>query len=75
MKFIEIGILLIFIGMLFVVIGALTQARADSKVAVGGFIGFIPFGFWNDKRLMWVVIGIMAIFIVFWILNFFLTKN
>jgi len=45
----------------------------DTKVAVAGFIGFIPFCFGNDKRLVWSLIGLMAIALIFFFAtNFFL---
>lgn len=66
-----IGILIIFIGIITVFIGALTQMKSsDTKVAVGGIIGFIPFGFANDKRLLYFVISLTAILFIFWILYF-----
>ena len=70
----SLGILIILIGFVLVFIGALTNANSkDTKVAVGGFIGFIPFGFANDKRMMWVLIALMAVVLVFFfVLNFLL---
>lgn len=75
MDLITAGILIIFIGVIIVFIGALSGiSKGESKVAVGGFIGFIPFGFANDKRLFWALLVIMAIvfaFFVFMNLKFF----
>lgn len=69
MSFVEIGILLVFIGMIFVIIGSLTQSpKSDTKVAFGGFIGPIPFGFGNDKTLIITVIIIAAIIFIFWMI-------
>ncbi len=66
-QLIPLGVLIIFIGMILVIIGALSQAgKTDSKVAVGGFIGFIPFGFANDKRMLYFVIGLSALMIILW---------
>ena len=42
-----IGFVIILIGFALVFIGYMTGAK-DSKVAVGGVIGFAPFGFGND---------------------------
>ena len=76
---ISLGILVILIGFALVFIGALTQAstgKSDTKVAVGGFIGFIPFGFANDKKMMWVLIALMAVVLVFFfVMNFFLQQR
>jgi uncharacterized membrane protein len=69
----SLGILIILIGFALVFIGALTSSQKDTKVAVGGFIGFIPFGFSNDKRLLWVLVALMAIVLIFFFaMNFFL---
>jgi len=72
----SLGILIILIGFALVLIGALTQVfsggKSDTKVAFGGFIGFIPFGFSNDKRLLWTLITIMGIaMVLFLVTNFF----
>ena len=75
----SVGILVILIGFALVFIGALTQAftgKSDTKVAVGGFIGFIPFGFANDKKMMWVLITLMgAVLMFFFIMSFFLQQR
>ena len=75
----SLGILVILIGFALVFIGALTQAftgKSDTKVAVGGFIGFIPFGFANDKKMMWVLITLMgAVLMFFFIMSFFLQQR
>ena len=66
-QLIPLGILIVFIGMILIIIGVLSQAgKSDSKVAVGGFIGFIPFGFANDKRMLYFIIGLSAFLIIFW---------
>jgi len=68
-QLIPIGVLVIFVGMMLIFIGALSSikdGKSDSKIAVGGFIGFIPFGFANDKRMLYFVIGVSAIFMIIW---------
>ena len=73
---ISIGIFVILIGFALVFIGAMTglgSGQKDTKVAVGGFIGFIPFGFGNDKKMVWALIAMMAVvMIIFFAMNFFL---
>ena len=65
---IGIGIAVMFIGFIIVFIGALMQSqKSDAKVAVGGFAGFIPFGFANDKRLFWALLAVMGVFLLFWV--------
>ena len=67
---ISLGILVIFIGFIIVLIGALTAApKGETKVAVGGFVGFIPFGFANDRKLLWALIAIMGVMLLFWIVS------
>lgn len=67
-QLITIGMFVIIIGFIIVFLGILKGAKETSsktKVAVGGFIGFIPFGFGNDKNLVWfVTILSLAIFLV-----------
>ena len=74
---IPLGIGIILLGFILVFAGALTSANSkDAKVAVGGFIGFIPFGFANDKKLVWVMIALMAFALVFFfIMNFALQSR
>ena len=57
-QLITVGVLVIVIGFIIVFLGILKGAKESgikTKVAVGGFIGFIPFGFGNDKNLVWLV--------------------
>ena len=70
----SIGILIILIGFVLVFLGALTNLNSkDTKIAVGGFIGFIPFGFSNDKRLVWALVFLMGLTLAFFFaMNFFL---
>jgi len=68
---ISIGILFILIGFLLVVIGSFLSANeGKTKVAVaaGGFFGPIPFGFATDKKLFYVLIGLMVFFFVLWLI-------
>lgn len=65
---IPLGIAVVFVGILIVFIGMLLAARdgkagenAGTKVALGGFIGPIPFGFGNDKMLLYAVIALSAL--------------
>jgi len=75
MGIVEIGIFLIFVGILFVIIGSFFQAKTgETKVAVGGFIGPFPFGFANDKQMMWAVIAISAILLILWIISILMQK-
>ena len=58
----QLGIVLVFIGIIIIFISLITAAatakekgkgeKANFKFSVVGFLGFIPFGFGNDKRLL-----------------------
>ena len=68
MDIITAGMIIIFIGIIIVIIGALSGVgKGESKFAIGGIIGFIPFGFSNDKKLFWTMLIVMAILFIFWI--------
>lgn len=62
---VTIGIIMILLGFLLVFVGALTGK--DAKVAVGGIIGFLPFGFGNDPQLVKIAIIISAVLAVLFI--------
>ena len=66
---IGIGILLIVIGFIVVFFGMLSGAKdSKTKVAVGGFVGFIPFGFGNDKNLIWFATVLSLVLFLVWLL-------
>ena len=70
---IGIGVLLMIIGLIIVFFGIFMSAKetGKAKVAVGGFIGPIPFGFGNDKTLLWFVTILSLVVFLFWLfLNF-----
>ena len=69
-QLIGIGILLIIIGFIIVFFGTLMGAKegtSKTKVAVGGFIGFIPFGFGNDKQMVWFVAILSLVLFLVWL--------
>ncbi|MBI2578185.1 MAG: DUF131 domain-containing protein [Candidatus Aenigmarchaeota archaeon] len=63
---VSIGIAMILLGFLLVFVGTLT-GKSDGKVAVGGVIGFIPFGFGNDPQLVKIAIVISAVLAILFI--------
>ena len=70
-QMINVGILLMIIGFVIVFLGVLKGSKettSKTKVAVGGFIGFIPFGFGNDKNLVWFVAILSLVLFVVWVL-------
>ena len=71
-QLISLGILLIISGFVVVFFGLLIgskESTSNTKVAVGGFIGPIPFGVGNDKNLVWMV-AILSV-VLFLLLLFF----
>lgn len=69
-QIVSLGIVIIFIGFIIVFFGMLKgakEASAKTKVAVGGFIGPIPFGFGNDKNLVWFVTILSLALFLFWL--------
>ena len=73
-QLIGLGITIMIIGFIIVFFGTLLSSKestSKTKVAVGGFIGFIPFGFGNDKNLVWFVsILSLALFLVWLLFGF-----
>lgn len=66
------GIVIIFLGFLIIFLGSLTGAnRENTRFSVFGLVGFIPFGFANDKRLFAVSIFITIFFILVTAVMFF----
>ena len=64
-----IGFVLLFIAIVLIIIGM--SGKGETKVAVGGFIGPIPFGWANEPKLLWAIITLTAIVaIVFALLRF-----
>ena len=64
-NFISLGMLLIFIGMIFLIVGSLANKdKTDTKFFAGGMIGFIPFGFGNDKKMIYFGFITMAILFI-----------
>jgi len=66
-----IGVTLIIIGVVFLVISGISMAlkgKNNVNVAVGGFIGPIPFGFFTSRQAFWLWLIVVAIGIVFWLI-------
>ncbi len=70
-KIILTGTLLIFIGILIVVIGSILTIQSSNtktNLAIGGFIGPIPFGFFSSKGMFWIWLAIFATLFVIWLI-------
>ena len=71
-QLITLGILLIIIGFIVVFFGLIKGSKESTSstktgVAGGGFIGPIPFGFGNDKNLVWLVTILSIVLILLWL--------
>lgn len=69
-QLIVMGILIILIGFIVVFFGMLKgikDASSATKVALGGFIGPIPFGFGSDKTLVWFTAVLSLIAFLVWV--------
>ena len=69
-QLITIGVLLIIVGFIIVFFGMLfgpKESTSKTKIAVGGFIGPIPFGFGNDKNLVWFVTILSVVLFLLWL--------
>ncbi len=76
-----IGILVVFIGIGILIIGSMfnfnksgnkSESKTESKIAVVGFFGPIPFGFGNDKEMLkWglVIGGIILVLMLLYSTN------
>lgn len=75
-SFISAGIVTVFLGFILIFIGLIVPLATErnlsgrTRVAVGGFIGPIPFGFANDTRLFLLVLLVSALIAAVWLLSF-----
>ena len=67
-ELISIGFILLFIGLFLIVLGGISGGSGKSYVAVGGFVGPIPFGFANNPRMLRIITIItICLFILFFL--------
>ena len=61
-----IGFVLLFLGIIFIIVSSFLQGDKNTKtnVAVGGFIGPIPFGFFSNKKMLVPFLIIMTCLVV-----------
>lgn len=78
-QLIGFGVFLVFVGFVIIFVSllqGLKEPSAKTKVAIGGFIGFIPFGFGNDKNLLWfITILSMALFLIWLLMRLRITSG
>lgn len=60
-----LGFLLVFVGMAIIVVGGLIGEGGEANVAVGGFIGPIPFGFANNSKMLKLLYVVLAAVFIF----------
>ena len=64
---ITIGIILLFIGIMFIIIGSLSQSgKTDVKSAGIIFIGPFPMGWASDKKMFYALMGFTLLLIILW---------
>ncbi|MCD6590710.1 MAG: DUF131 domain-containing protein [Candidatus Aenigmarchaeota archaeon] len=64
-----LGFTIILIGIAIIIIGSLlSSGKGETRFAVGGFIGPIPFGFGNDKNMVYFSIILAFVMIIVMIL-------
>ena len=63
---IPLGIILVFVGIAVIIIGAIlsSHGKSNSQFAVGGIIGFIPFGFGTSKELVYFAVAVSVILLI-----------
>ncbi len=68
---VQTGTVIIIIGLIVVMAGLFMSSKpgsAETKFGFGGFIGPLPFGFANDKTVMYIIGGLMVLTIIAWFL-------
>ncbi|MBD3310531.1 hypothetical protein GF351_04890 [Candidatus Woesearchaeota archaeon] len=61
--FVPLGLGMVIIGFVVISLGVLLGSeKSDTGFAVGGIIGFVPFGFGTDKRMVWAGLVLTALF-------------
>jgi len=66
-----VGLALILIGILIVIFSSLSGTeKYETKIAVGGFVGPIPFGWANDPKMFkWILVLIAAVAALFFFMK------
>ncbi len=67
MRIAEIGFLVVAAGIVLILLGIALQERPNSRYAVAGFVGFIPFGFASDRKMLFFAVAASLAVMVFWL--------
>lgn len=61
----NLGFLIVLIGIILIIAGSFTsQEKTESNFFIGGFFGFIPFGFANNKKMLFFGIILTIVLII-----------
>jgi len=72
-QLIFIGMFLLVIGIFLLIVGSILNAKTDKvRFSFFGLVGPIPFGFANDKRMLYFSIILTLVLLIFF--YFFLRK-
>ena len=75
LQLIQLGMLIILIGVIIIIASAFltprTAEKSNVKFSVFGLFGFIPFGISNDKRLFIFSVVLTLILIAFTVMFFY----
>ena len=65
--FLVVGLILLLVGFIFIIISAFSgSGKGDLKIAAGGFVGPIPFGFFSSPQMLWVWLVMIVAFLLVW---------
>ncbi len=67
-----LGIILIFLGVIFLIISSFFIANQNKKnieIGTGGFIGPIPFGFFSSYKIFWIWLVLLGVGIAIFLLT------
>lgn len=73
MKLVELGIIMVFVGVLLLFLGSFTQIKKGEQGAVRGaggiFIGPFPlFGFASDKQMFYALIALVSVLTILFLI-------
>lgn len=70
------GSVITIVGLILILFGIFSSgSQVPSKTFVGGVIGFIPFGFSNDKRMFYVGLALtVGLALFYFFLPFFIRR-
>lgn len=74
-QLLQLGMVIIFLGIIIVIIASfMGMKEGKTKISVVGILGFIPFGFGNDKKLFIaaLILGLLMVIISIFL---FLKRN